>query len=253
MRFRAYAESTWWNTTTGGTAMIKKIDHRNMGRSNLGWLNSWFHFSFAEYYNPENMKYGNLRVVNDDTVQPHTGFDVHPHRDMEIVTYVLQGELTHGDSMQNKRTLYRGEVQYMSAGTGIFHSEMNEGDEILRLLQIWILPDHNGYAPQYGEQRIAWEDRIDHLLHIVSSTKGSAPVKIHQDMNIYVSMMSEDTVLDIPVLKNRQVYLIVMEGQAVVEDTMLYEKDAAEISESFQIRAESESHIMMFEMPKEVE
>lgn len=231
--------------------MIKKIDHNHMGRSNLGWLNSWFHFSFAEYHNPKNIRYGNLRVVNDDTIQPHTGFDVHPHRDMEIVTYVLRGELIHGDSMQNKRTLHRGEVQYMSAGTGVFHSEMNEGDEVLRLLQIWILPDRTGYSPQYGEQRIPWESRVNRLLPIVSSTDGSAPIKIHQDMNIYVSMMDQDTVMDISVSSDHQIYLIVMEGQASIDDVALYEKDAAEISESFRIQADSDAHIMIFEMPKE--
>ena len=151
--------------------MIKKLDHRNMGRSCLSWLDSWFHFSFAEYYNPENMHYGALRVVNDDTIQPHTGFDTHPHRDMEIVTYVIDGALTHGDSMQNVSTLKRGEIQYMSAGTGVFHSEKNNGDEILRLLQIWILPDCSGYAPQYGEVRIPWEARENMLLHIISGQK----------------------------------------------------------------------------------
>ena len=118
--------------------MLTKIESKNMGNSNLGWLKSKFHFSFAEYYNPDNINFGVLRVINDDLVQPNTGFDTHPHRDMEIISYVVNGELTHGDSMGNKNTITRGHVQYMSAGTGVYHSEHNFGKDTLRLLQIWI-------------------------------------------------------------------------------------------------------------------
>lgn len=231
--------------------MIKKLDHRNMGRSRLGWLDSWFHFSFAEYYNPENMHYGALRVVNDDTIQPHTGFDTHPHRDMEIVTYVIAGALTHGDSMQNVSTLKRGEIQYMSAGTGVFHSEKNNGDEILRLLQIWILPDRSGYAPQYGEVRIPWEARENRLLHIISGQQDAAYVQIHQDMDIYVSALSSGKELDIPVEPSRQVYLIVMEGEAECNGICLQQRDAAKIDESFCIKTSKGAHIMLFDMAKE--
>ena len=131
--------------------MIRLISHKKMGRSSLGWLESWFHFSFAEYYNSDNINYGVLRVINDDTIRPGTGFDLHSHRDMEIITYVIDGELTHADSMNNQRTLKRGDVQYMSAGTGVVHSEHNLGEKPLRLLQIWILPDRRGLEPQYGD------------------------------------------------------------------------------------------------------
>ncbi|MFB0917501.1 MAG: pirin family protein, partial [Clostridiaceae bacterium] len=129
--------------------MIKRIDNTKMGRSNLGWLNSLFHFSFAEYYNPKNINFGVLRVVNDDLILSNTGFPTHPHRDMEIVSYVVNGALTHGDSMGNKNTITRGHVQYMSAGTGVTHSEYNYSDETARFLQIWILPDKRGHLPQY--------------------------------------------------------------------------------------------------------
>ncbi len=121
--------------------MLRKIDNTKMGSSNLGWLKSKFHFSFAEYFNPDNMNFGVLRVINDDLVAPHTGFNLHPHADMEIISYVVEGELTHGDSMGNKSTITRGHVQYMSAGTGVYHSEHNLGENVLRFLQIWILPD----------------------------------------------------------------------------------------------------------------
>jgi len=112
--------------------MLRKVEMKNMGKSDLGWLKSVFHFSFAEYYNPSNVNFGVLRVINDDIVKQGEGFDIHPHRDMEIISYVVQGELTHGDSMGNNRTLTRGQVQYMSAGTGVLHSEHNFGDEGLR-------------------------------------------------------------------------------------------------------------------------
>jgi len=133
--------------------VLRKIDNTKMGSSDLGWLKSKFHFSFAEYYNPSNVNFGVLRVINDDLVKPGTGFDTHPHRDMEIISYIVDGELTHGDSMGNKRTLSRGHVQYMSAGTGVFHSEHNFGEETLRFLQIWIYPDKNGYEPNYGDYK----------------------------------------------------------------------------------------------------
>lgn len=118
--------------------MLRVVDSGNMGSSNLGWLRSKFHFSFAEYYNPHNIKFGVLRVINDDLVESNTGFDTHPHRNMEIISYVVNGELTHGDSMGNKNTITRGHVQYMSAGTGVYHSEHNLGKDELRFLQIWI-------------------------------------------------------------------------------------------------------------------
>ena len=119
--------------------MLRKLETSKMGKSDLGWLRSKFHFSFAEYYNPSNMGFGVLRVINDDLIDPHTGFDTHPHKDMEIISYVIEGELTHGDSMGNKSTLKRGQVQYMSAGTGVYHSEHNLAKGISRFLQIWIV------------------------------------------------------------------------------------------------------------------
>ncbi len=165
--------------------MLRKLDHNNMGKSNLGWLRSVFHFSFAEYYNPKNIHFGVLRVINDDLIDPHTGFPKHPHQNMEIVSYAVNGNLTHADSMGNENTITRGHVQYMSAGTGVYHSEMNHGDETLRLLQIWILPDQAGYTPNYGDYRFNYEDRHNQWLHMVSSHEGDAPIKINQDVNFY--------------------------------------------------------------------
>lgn len=230
--------------------MIKVIDHQKMGRSELGWLHSLFHFSFAEYYNPNNIQFGNLRVVNDDRIEPGTGFDTHPHKNMEIISYVVDGELTHKDSMGNQRQLTRGQVQYMSAGTGVLHSEFNLTDQVSRFLQIWILPDKAGYAPNYGDYRFAWEDRENHWLQIVSSMQGDAPVKIHQDMNIFVTSLEIGMQLEYRLEKGRQAYLIQIEGSGNVNGNNLLTRDAAEITKEqvLTITANEKSHFILFDM-----
>lgn len=228
--------------------MIRKYDSRLMGRNHLEWLESYYHFSFADYFNQNRLRFGMLRVVNDDEIRPQTGFDVHPHENMEIITYVVKGELTHGDSLQNKRTLKRGEVQYMSAGSGISHSEMNLGDELLRLLQIWIFPDRNGYEPRYGELRTAWEEREGRWLLLVSGEDGKGLVKIHQDMNIYVSSLKEGSTLNYNVEDRRQAYLILIEGEAEINGIGLRERDGVEITEPFLLTAKPDCHVMLFEM-----
>lgn len=232
--------------------MIKKIENKNMGRSNLGWLQSIFHFSFAEYYNPKNMNFGSLRVLNDDLVKSNTGFPTHPHKDMEIVSYVVKGALTHGDSMGNENTLTRGQVQYMSAGTGVYHSEYNLGDNTLRFLQIWILPDNTGYKPNYGDYRFIWEERKNKWLHMVSSKYGSAPIKINQDFNIYSIELDINEEIDFPVNKGRQAYILQVEGSSSINGIPLNERDASEvIEENIYIKVKNTSHILVLEMKKD--
>jgi redox-sensitive bicupin YhaK (pirin superfamily) len=225
-----------------------------MGRGQHGWLDSHFHFSFAEYYNPENMRFGVLRVLNDDQVQVGTGFDTHPHRDMEIISYVVDGELTHKDSMGNERTLTRGQVQYMSAGTGVFHSEYNHGDKLLRFLQIWILPDEKNYKPNYGDYRFKLEDRREKWLPVAAgyhNAKSGAPIKIHADINMYASIVPAGKSIDFQTAKGRQAYLTLIEGGVTVNDTKLKTRDALEIiEEDVRITAEEESHILVIEMEK---
>ncbi len=177
-----------------------------MGRSFLGWLDSHFHFSFAEYYNPENINFGVLRVVNDDMVQPGTGFDAHPHRDMEILSYVIDGELTHADNMGNKHALTRGQVQYMSAGAGVLHSEHNLGEKMLRFLQIWILPDARRHKPNYGDFPFKIEDRENKWLPMATSidnTASDAPIRVHQDINAYATILTNKEAIEFPVAKGR--------------------------------------------------
>lgn len=233
--------------------MLRKIESKNMGSSNLGWLRSKFHFSFAEYYNPYNMGFGVLRVINDDLINAETGFDTHPHRDMEIISYVVDGELTHGDSMGNKSTLMRGNVQYMSAGTGVYHSEYNLGKDQLRLLQIWILPDKRGHKPNYGEYRFSWDERKNKWLHMVSNIQGNAPIKINQDVNISALELDADNEIDYIIKEGRQAYLVQIEGISAINGIRLNARDAMEIvEENIKIKAEELSHFIIVEMKKEV-
>lgn len=229
--------------------MLKKIDSQKMGASDLGWLRSKFHFSFAEYYNPNNIQFGVLRVINDDMVEPKKGFGIHPHRDMEIISYVVNGELTHGDSMGNKNTVTRGQVQYMSAGTGVLHSEYNHGEEILRFLQIWIFPVKNGLQPNYGDYRFNWEERKNNWLHMVSGLDGNAPIKINQDANIYALELDQGKEITFPVKEGRQAYLVQIEGTSAINDIELSDRDGMEIiEENILIKAVKTSHILIVEM-----
>eukprot|EP00850_Spirogloea_muscicola_P008526 SM000045S16271 [mRNA] locus=s45:665255:667199:+ [translate_table: standard] len=182
------------------------------------WLESRFHFSFAEYYNPSNSGFGVLRVLNDDLVKPHAGFGTHPHANMEIVTYVVDGQLTHKDSTGTGESLGRGSVQYMSAGRGITHLEMNDGNDLLRFLQLWIKPNKKGLTPNYGSRvfsKAARHNKLQHVLtsvDVVEEDSGSGVFPVHQDANIYVSEMDPGFVQEYILQKQRQLYLVCIEG-----------------------------------------
>jgi redox-sensitive bicupin YhaK (pirin superfamily) len=238
--------------------MLRYIDHKQMGRGKEDWLDSHFHFSFAGYCNPDNVHFGALRVLNDDTVKAGEGFGIHPHKNMEIISYVIDGELTHSDSMGNSRTLKRGEVQYMSAGSGVAHSEMNMSGTPLRFLQIWIMPDQAGYKPNYGDYPFNFEDRRNRWLSIASCSKNaesSAPIRIHQDINLYATALDAGKKIDFDLARGRQAYLVLIEGEARVKAEMgeitLVERDAAEvIDEAIEISAHREAHMLLIEMKK---
>jgi quercetin 2,3-dioxygenase len=232
--------------------MLRRIESKDMGSSNLGWLKSKFHFSFAEYYNPNNIQFGVLRVINDDLIEPNTGFGTHPHQNMEIISYVVNGDLTHRDSMGNENTVTRGHVQYMSAGTGVLHSEHNLGKDLLRLLQIWIFPVKNGLQPNYGDYRFNWEDRKNQWLHMVSGINGDAPIKIYQDANIYSLELEKGNDIQFPVKDGRQAYLVQIEGTSDINDIELSARDGMEIvEEEIFIKAKETSHILLIEMEKQ--
>jgi hypothetical protein len=231
--------------------MLKKLPKENMGTSNLGWLESRFHFSFAEYRNPNNINFGVLRVLNDDIVHPMSGFDTHPHSNMEIISYVVNGEITHKDSMGNSETLKRGEVQYLSAGDGIYHSEHNlHKSDDLRLLQIWIIPPFAGLPRLYGSKKYEENERTNKLLKIVSSQDGDSDIKIYQDINIYVSEFDKE--FDFEIKKDRQVYFVQIEGSSDINGINLDNGDAMEIVDvdKLTVKPLTKSHILFIEMER---
>lgn len=233
--------------------MLRYLDYKKMGYANHGWLYSVHHFSFANYFDPKNMNFGVLRVVNDDVIQPGVGFEPHPHQDMEIITYVLDGELTHEDSIGNKGIISRGEIQYMSAGTGIWHSEMNESDKPLHLFQLWMTPHTKGLKPNYGEKHLKWEDRLDQWMPLATGSQNAEfPIHFYSNVNLYASYLNPGRELEFKVPKGRQAYLALMEGTAIVNGISLQAKDALEIiEEDVLITTTENAHMLMFEMEKE--
>ena len=232
--------------------MLTKRTKESLYLAEHGWLSSRFHFSFAEYYNPNNMHFGALRVLNDDTILSKTGFDTHGHKDMEIISYVVNGEITHQDSMGNAKVLKRGEVQYMSAGTGVHHSEHNRHEsESLRLIQMWFVPSALHLTPVYGEEHYTHEERHNILLPIVSSYQGNAPIKISQDVNLYVTELDYGLHVNMSIAPNRQVYCVQLEGMAHFNGVELNQGDALEVTqeEHLDIEALSEdAHILVIEL-----
>lgn len=233
--------------------MLKKLSKENMGRSDLGWLQSRFHFSFAQYRNYDNINFGVLRVLNDDLIQAQTGFVTHAHQNMEIISYIIKGEISHKDSMGNEEVVKRGQVQYLSAGDGIYHSEYNKHkSETLRILQIWITPPKDSLPKLYGQENYKEEERENRLLKIVSSKKGDAKIKIHQDVNIYVSQVDEAKILEYKIEEKRQVYFVQIEGTSLVNDIELNDGDALELQDvkTLNIKAITSSHFLFIEMKK---
>lgn len=225
--------------------MLKRLPKENMGTSNLGWLQSRFHFSFAQYYNPQNMHFGVLRVLNDDIIAPNSGFDMHPHENMEIITYIVQGEITHQDSLGNKEALKGGEVQYMSAGSGVVHSEYNYSKETLRVLQMWIIPPQKNLPTLYGSYKFEAHERKDTLLNIVSSMRGNAPIKIYQDIQIFVNETDKD--FSYKIEEKKGVYFVQIEGTSNINDAVeLYAGDALEVTDevSLHVKPKEMSHFL---------
>lgn len=241
--------------------MFKKKTLTEMGSSDHCWLSSVHHFSFEDYCNPLNDNFGVLRVLNDDIIKPRSGFHNHPHRDMEIISYVVKGDLTHGDSMENKKIVKKDSIQYMSAGTGIIHEEHNLTNNDLRIIQIWIYPNKLGCNPNYGDYTFSTEEKKNRWLYMVSSKKGLAPVKINQDINIYSLELDIKKKIEFKINKNRQGYLVQIEGKSIIENAPfeprykniieLNEREALEIyEEEFKIKAAQNSHFILIEMEK---
>jgi len=231
--------------------MLKHIPFNSLFKAEHGWLTSHFHFSFAEYHDRNNMRFGSLRVMNDDLIQPHSGFGTHPHRDMEIVTYVLTGELTHVDSMGNKESLGRGAIQYLSAGTGITHSEMNDGGKVVHLIQTWILPHAKNLEPQYGSKTFKAEERKNRWLHLVGPKESNAHIAIYQNASMYACELDDTQKKEFEVGDTKQVYLKLMEGSADINGILFGPGDAAEIiGENINITGIRDAHVLLVEVLK---
>ncbi|MDR3707119.1 MAG: pirin family protein [Capsulimonadaceae bacterium] len=229
---------------------IRRSDER--GHADRGWLNSWFSFSFAEYEDPRHMGFGSLRVINEDWVAPGGGFPTHPHRNMEIITYVLEGAVEHRDSAGHGAVLYPGEVQYMRAGRGIQHSEFNPSTtDVLHLLQIWILPRQAGGDPGYDQRPFPAELRKGRLCPVASPDGREGSIEIGQDAVVYASLLADgETVKLTPEAGRTRIWVQVARGSVTVNDTSLSTGDAAALTgESATITGTGETaELLVFEL-----
>jgi hypothetical protein len=234
---------------------MKTIFHKaeDRGHANYGWLDTFYSFSFANYYNPEKMHFGKLRVLNDDTVAPGMGFGTHPHDNMEIITIVLEGALEHKDSMGNHGVINVNEIQVMSAGTGITHSEFNHSkDHTLRLLQIWVYGNKRNVEPRYDQIRLNPEDRKNKLQQVVSPYPGKEGVWIYQEAAFFLGSLEKGSVIDYSVQKkNNGVFAFMIEGQVNVADRTLNRRDGLGISDTGLIKIEvaQDSEILVMDIP----
>lgn len=228
---------------------IRKANER--GKVNMGWLDSKHTFSFGHYFDPDHMGFGNLRVINEDRVQPGKGFGTHGHQDMEIISYVIDGALEHRDSMQNGSVIRPGDVQRMTAGTGVQHSEFNHSvDDQVHFLQIWILPERAGLEPGYEEKRFEREEKLDQLRLVGSRDGRNQSVTIHQDVDLYAGVLTEGTELTHVFTGNRKGWVQVVRGEVTLDGRTLSAGDGAAIAELDQvtITAASEAEILLFDM-----
>ena len=227
---------------------IRKANER--GHAEHGWLDTYHTFSFADYYDPQWMGFRSLRVINDDLVLPGSGFGTHPHRDMEIITYVLSGALEHKDSMGNGRVIRAGEVQYMAAGTGVEHSEFNPSqDEAVHLLQIWILPDRKGVTPRYAEKSM--QNAAPGALHLITSKTGrEGSIAIHQDANLWLGKLNAGNRVTHRLAPDRHAWVHVAEGEVVLNGRTLAGGDAAAVSRESQLEltATKPAQVLLFDL-----
>lgn len=229
--------------------LIKKFKS-HMGESRYDWLYSVHHFSFAEYYDSNNLGIGPLRVINDDIIASHTGFETHPHKNMEILTYILKGVITHKDSINNEsKKVAKGSVQYMSAGSGVSHSEFNEEDESVEIAQIWIIPNKMDYEPNYGQVDFKWEDRVNKFLLIASGEK-EAPIKINQNINIFALYLEKDKKIKFSPKKGFGYYIAFFEGETEIDGLLGKRYEAIMGDEEIEIKSLENSHMLIFEIKK---
>ena len=228
--------------------IIRKASER--GHASHGWLDTWHSFSFADYHDPRWMGFRSLRVINDDLVMPGMGFGMHPHRDMEIITYILSGSLEHKDSMGNGRIIRTGEAQYMSAGSGVQHSEFNPSkDEAVHLLQIWIQPDQKGLAPRYAEK--SFSDAPAGALHLVASKTGrDGSIGIRQDADLWLAKFGAGDNVTHQLAAGRHAWAHVAEGQVTLNGKTLNAGDAGIVDGAvpLDVAASKPSQVLLFDL-----
>lgn len=231
--------------------MLEVLRSKERGRTKIDWLDSYHSFSFGEYYDPKNMGFGPIRVINDDLIQAGGGFPTHPHRDMEIVTIVTQGAVAHRDSSGGEGIIRVGEVQKMSAGKGIFHSEFNASDkEILKLYQIWIMPNQNGLKPAYEDIRYNVDDKKNKLFLVASNNHGDGVIFLNQDAKIYLADLDAAESLSYKTEKSRGIYIHVTNGSVEVANTKLSSGDAIKLSDvdSLEIKSTENAGLILFDV-----
>ena len=227
---------------------IRKSEDR--GHINMGWLNTYHTFSFSDYHDENWIHFRTLRVMNEDRIAANQGFGMHPHRDMEIITYVLDGEIQHTDSMGNSGIIKAGDVQRMSAGTGIFHSEVNPSNKELYLYQIWIFPKEKNVTPSYEQTRFEDSEKKNVLRLIASENGADGSVTIGQDAKVYASMPEKGTTTTYQIANGRGIWLQAISGSLTVNNTTLSTGDAAAITDETElvIAANENSHFLLFDL-----
>jgi quercetin 2,3-dioxygenase len=232
--------------------MQEVIRSQQRGYADHGWLKSFHSFSFADYYNPQRMEFGPLRVINEDRVQGGAGFGTHGHRDMEIISYVLAGQLEHKDSMGNGSVLRPGDVQRMSAGRGVRHSEFNPSPtEAVHFLQIWIQPSVLDIAPSYEEKRFTDAEKRGRLRLVASPDGAEGSVRIHQDARLYAGLFDGLESASLRVPEHRCLYVHVARGTVVANDTALNAGDALQLSATGMLQLErgQQAEVLVFDLP----
>jgi redox-sensitive bicupin YhaK (pirin superfamily) len=210
--------------------MITLRPSAERGHADHGWLNTRFTFSFADYFDPEHMGFRSLRVINEDFIAPDRGFGMHPHRDMEIITYVVEGALAHKDSMGNGAVTRPGDVQRMSAGSGVVHSEANPSTtEKVHLLQIWILPERNGIKPSYEQKTYTDEEKLNQLRLVATPGATNGAVNIHQDTKLYASRLEAGKTLQHTLARGRGAWIQLISGELEVNGKTLKAGDGAAV------------------------
>ncbi|NJR24031.1 MAG: pirin family protein [Richelia sp. CSU_2_1] len=228
---------------------VRKSEAR--GHADRGWLDSYHTFSFANYYDPKHMNFRSLRVINEDVISPGKGFGTHGHRDMEIITYVLEGALEHKDSLGTGAIIKPGEVQRMSAGTGIQHSEFNHSQtDPVHLLQIWILPDTNGLPPSYEQKDFPLAERHGKLRLVAARDARDGAVKIHQDVDLYAAVLDKNSRVVHALQPNRHAWVQVARGGILLDGLTLAQGDGAAISDRSEVAIEAteDAEILLFDL-----